>query len=62
MPATIAPSLAQVAAACFPVPGAHFTGYAFAQGRRFNCPTCPAPTPGPWWATSGAPVPRHSRP
>jgi len=37
MPATIAPSLAQAAAACFPVPGAHFTGYAFAQGRRFNC-------------------------
>ncbi|MCC3154581.1 hypothetical protein Q3A66_16320 [Hymenobacter sp. BT770] len=37
MPPTITPSLAQVATACFPVPGARFSGYTFAKGTRFNC-------------------------
>ncbi|ALW84968.1 hypothetical protein AUC43_07610 [Hymenobacter sedentarius] len=37
MPPTITLSLAQVATACFPVPGARFSGCAFAKGTRFNC-------------------------
>ena len=36
MPAHFAPSFQQVAAACFPLPGCSVSGYAFAQGTRYN--------------------------
>ena len=36
MPACFAPSFPQVAAACFPLPGCSVSGYAFAQGTRYN--------------------------
>ena len=36
MPAHFALSFSQVAAACFPLPGCSVSGYAFAQGTRYN--------------------------
>ena len=36
MPVSLAPSFSQVAAACFPLPGCSVSGYAFAQGTRYN--------------------------
>ena len=36
MPARLALSFPQVAAACFPLPGCSVGGYAFAQGTRYN--------------------------
>ena len=49
MPACLAPSFQQVAAACFPLPGCSVGGYAFAHGTRYNIiiytpagPGCPA--------------------
>ena len=36
MPALLAPSFAQVAAALFPLPGCAIGGYSFAHGTRFT--------------------------
>ena len=36
MPALLAPSFAQVAAALFPLPGCTIGGYSFAHGTRFT--------------------------
>ncbi|ALW86867.1 hypothetical protein AUC43_18365 [Hymenobacter sedentarius] len=36
MPACLSSSFEQVAAACFPLPGCSVSGYAFAQGTRYN--------------------------
>ena len=52
MPASLAPSFSQVAAACFPLPGCSVSGYAFAQGTRYNITIC---TP----AGAGCPAQYH---
>jgi hypothetical protein len=36
MLAPLTPSFQQVAAACFPMPSCSVSGYAFAQGTRYN--------------------------
>ena len=54
MPARLALSFPQVAAACFPLPGCSVGGYAFAQGTRYNrtiYPPAGAGCPGHYRAT-----------
>ena len=52
MSVSLAPSFSQVAAACFPLPGCSVSGYAFAQGTRYNLTIYPP---------AGAGCPSHYR-
>ena len=64
MPVSLAPSFSQVAAACFPLPGCSVSGYAFAQGTRYNLTIytpagagCPSHTTTPPAAAATRPWP-----